>query len=403
MFPIRPLEWAWVGVVVAGALAWTGPRGGSTDEEDASAAAHSAPVATEGAVRATPGLRYPEEYSAGIFRWETAPDWVITDVLFGVRDGNLVFAKNTAIPPGYEPKVHDNIDSVDWIVTDTMDLPAPVSMKLNDAELVTVSSLSFTLTPQGEVQLASLSGVLPGNIPFDHVYGGGSNPGPGGSAENGACGNPTVLGTCTDFCIGTCKFDQPDRDPCDCPGGVFDWCTDGTAMIVCPNGTCTRTCIFTNQGCGCFVCNTSIQVSQYCTAKTNSLACTPIMHWSGAPMANMSTGFVVSADMVLNNVFGVLIYSPNGPAFTPFQGGFLCLASPISRTGGQNSGGTPLPPASDCSGSFKVQFNQVIASGQNPGLVPGAPVALQYWSRDPGDPFGSSLTDAIYGHIAVCQ
>jgi hypothetical protein len=403
MFSIRPLEWAWVGLVAAGTLAWTGARDGSTSG-DANAAARSSLGATDSPPRATPGLRYPEEYSAGIFRWETAPDWIITDVLFGVRDGNLVFAKYTAIPPGYEPKVHDNTDNVDWILWDTMDLPVPVQMKLNDAELIMVSSLSFTLTPKGEVQLASLSGVLPGNVPFEHVYGGGSNPGPVGG-ENGACGNPTVLGTCTDFCIGTCKFDQPDRDPCDCPGGVLDWCWDGTAMIVCPNGTCSRTCIFTNQGCGCFVCNTSVQVSKYCTGKTNSMGCIPDMHWSGAPMANMTTGFVVSADGVLNNVFGVLIYSANGPAFSPFQGGILCLASPVSRTGGQNSGGSPLPPASNCSGNFKIQFNQVIASGVNPALVPGAAVALQYWSRDPADPagFGSSLTDAIYGHIAVCQ
>jgi hypothetical protein len=400
MFSIRPLEWAWLGLVAAGTLAWTGAGDGSTSG-DASAAARSSPGATDSPPRATPGLRYPEEYSAGIFRWETAPDWIITDVLFGVRDGNLVFAKYTAIPTGYEPRVHENIDTVDFVITDTMDLPFPVRAKVHQgADEVWITSMNFALTPTGEVRLASLSGVLPGGIAFEQTYRGG---GPEGSAENGACSFPYVIGTCTDFCIGTCKFDQPDRDPCDCPGGVLDWCTDGTAQIECMQGTCSRTCVFTNLGCGCVVCNMSLQVIKYCSAKINSLGCTPDMHWSGAPMANMTDGFVVSADNVLNNVFGVLIYSPNGPAFTPFQGGLLCLASPISRTGGQSSGGSPLPPASNCSGNFKVQFNQVIASGQNPLLVPGAPVALQYWSRDPGDPFGSSLTDAIYGHIAVCQ
>ena len=40
-------------------------------------------------------------------------------------------------------------------------------------------------------------------------------------------------------------------------------------------------------------------------------------------------------------------------------------------------------------------LNAYIASGADPALVAGATVWLQAWSRDPSDPFGDSLSNAL--------
>ncbi len=399
MLVLRSSAFVCVGLLAAFALARSSPPGEPVPVD--SAMAMAAPVAKPtGESATTPGLRYPEEYSSGIFRWESAPDWVITDVLFGVHDGGLVFAKYTAIPPGQVPKVHDHLASVDAIVLDTLHLSTPVRMKVGGFEAeALISGFSFMIDELGVVRFSSLRGVHPDGTPFDASFASrGTNS--GAAPENGACDPPTVVGTCNGtFCSGVCVADIPDRDPCDCfGGGAFNFCTDGTAQIVCPVGTCTRVCIFANAGgCGCFVCGGVGQVAVYCTAKKNSLSCIPEIHWSGGPMVSVPVGFTVSADLVLNNVFGILIYNKAGPAAIPFQGAFLCLQPPVTRTQAQNSLGNNLPPGSDCSGNFKLQFNQVIASGMDPGLVAGAVVCLQYWYRDPFDPtgFGSGLSDAI--------
>jgi hypothetical protein len=60
-----------------------------------------------------------------------------------------------------------------------------------------------------------------------------------------------------------------------------------------------------------------------------------------------------------------------------------------------NSGG-----ATPCGGTYALDFNAWIASGADPALVPGATVCGQYWSRDPMDAFGTSLTNAI--QFSIC-
>ncbi len=40
-------------------------------------------------------------------------------------------------------------------------------------------------------------------------------------------------------------------------------------------------------------------------------------------------------------------------------------------------------------------MNVHIASGADPGLIAGASVWIQHWSRDPVDPFGNSPSDAV--------
>ena len=136
-------------------------------------------------------------------------------------------------------------------------------------------------------------------------------------------------------------------------------------------------------------------VEIYCTAKPNSLGCTPTIGFSGYPSMSDPKPFYITADYVINNKNGLLFYG-YAPAATPFHGGFLCVQPPmIKRTPVQNSGGNP--PPNDCSGTFAVDMNAWIQSGADPNLVLGQFVGCQYWSRDPQDPagFGDSLTDAV--------
>jgi hypothetical protein len=133
----------------------------------------------------------------------------------------------------------------------------------------------------------------------------------------------------------------------------------------------------------------------YCVAKVNSLGCTPSIGFTGSPSATTGSGFVVSASQVINNKSGLLFYGTTGPASTPFQGGTLCVATPIRRTGAVNSGGNP--PPNDCSGVYSIDMN---AFAQSPGpptphpalTVPGTQVNCQFWGRDPGFPAPNNTT-----------
>ena len=125
----------------------------------------------------------------------------------------------------------------------------------------------------------------------------------------------------------------------------------------------------------------------YCSAKTNSIGCVPSIGWIGTPSANAGSGFLVRATTVINNKNGLLFYGVNGRAALPFQGGTLCVNTPIRRTGALNSGGNP--PPNDCSGAFVIDMNAFAVSPgppvPHPALtVPGTVVDCQSWGRDPG-------------------
>ena len=134
----------------------------------------------------------------------------------------------------------------------------------------------------------------------------------------------------------------------------------------------------------------------YCTAKASSLGCTPSIAAAGTPSASLAAPFVISAADVVSQQMGVLFYG-SAAATIPFQGGTLCVQAPIVRTAVQGSGGGG--PPSDCSGTYGLDFNAVIQGGA-PGLAVGAQVFAQYWFRDPGDSFGTGLTDAV--SFTVC-
>jgi len=136
----------------------------------------------------------------------------------------------------------------------------------------------------------------------------------------------------------------------------------------------------------------------YCTPKINSLSCTPAIGWYGVPSASAAEGFQVVARNLRNQKAGVMLYSRAGRAALPFQGGTLCVAAPVQRAAVETSGGAPA--GDDCSGGYTLDFNRLIASGIDPALVAGVQVNAQFWSRDPGAPSDSGLTDALEFVIA---
>lgn len=140
---------------------------------------------------------------------------------------------------------------------------------------------------------------------------------------------------------------------------------------------------------------------QYCTAKVNSLSCQPTLHAEGVSSASASSGFVVISTNVLNQKPGLLLYGNTGQNNTPFGGGFLCVANPISRSLGVNSGGSSTPPV-DCTGVYSIDVNSFAAGllGGNPKpflLAAGTTVNCQFWGRDPGfaPPNNSTLTEGL--------
>jgi lectin-like protein len=143
------------------------------------------------------------------------------------------------------------------------------------------------------------------------------------------------------------------------------------------------------------------QVTIYCTAKVNSLGCTPTIGATGAPSASSGSGFTVTAANVRNNKNGLLFYGVSGRAAIPFQGGYLCVKSPVKRTVGTNSGGTPAP-ANDCSGLYSIDMNTFAVGGLGGSplaalTVQGTVVDCQWWGRDPGfaAPNNTTLSDAL--------
>ncbi len=142
-------------------------------------------------------------------------------------------------------------------------------------------------------------------------------------------------------------------------------------------------------------------IAIHCTAKVNSLGCTPAIAATGLPSASATSGFAVQCANVRNNRPGMLIYSTTGRAAIPFQGGTLCIAAPIKRTPMVNAGGNPAP-ADDCSGVYSLDMNAfaagLLGGSPLPELrMPGTVINCQWWGRDAGfaPPNNTTLSNGL--------
>jgi len=136
--------------------------------------------------------------------------------------------------------------------------------------------------------------------------------------------------------------------------------------------------------------------SVYCTAKTTSSGCVPSVSASGTPSASAASGFTLLASQVEAKNFGIFFFGTSGPASTPFQGGFLCVQSPVTRVAPQAAGGSAA-----CSGSYSLDFNAWLAANRPDLRAPGESFYVQCWFRDPPDPVsGTGLTDAAWFVLA---
>jgi len=138
----------------------------------------------------------------------------------------------------------------------------------------------------------------------------------------------------------------------------------------------------------------------YCSAKVNSLGCTPSLAWHGSSSAAASGGFTLSSGRARNREVGLLLHSTSGRSEVRFSGGVLCVRAPIDRSIALYSGGSQT--GDDCSGVFSIDMNAFAAGalGGTPSAslsLVGSAVTAQFWGRDPGfaAPRDTSLSAGI--------
>lgn len=131
----------------------------------------------------------------------------------------------------------------------------------------------------------------------------------------------------------------------------------------------------------------------YCTAKMNSIYCTPTITYSGWPTLSGADDFHVGALQILNHRSSKLVWS-HAPNSAPFHGGTLCVMPPAARTTVLDSGGTPLPVWT-CSGQYWYHFSAAYLASK--GVSAGDTIYVQFSGRDPGPapPYNHSLSAGL--------
>jgi len=131
--------------------------------------------------------------------------------------------------------------------------------------------------------------------------------------------------------------------------------------------------------------------SIYCTPKTNSVGCRPLMSYAGTGSISGPDDLVLTTTSLRNNVWGSYAWS-TGVNNAPFNGGTLCLQIPAKRTTVISSGGGATTHL-DCSGSYTWFFSHAYL--QTNGAVPGQTIYCQYFGRDQGSGAPMTLSNAV--------
>jgi hypothetical protein len=124
-----------------------------------------------------------------------------------------------------------------------------------------------------------------------------------------------------------------------------------------------------------------VDAANYCTAKPNSLGCSPSIGAHGYASVSASEGLDVWGSNALNNTSGLLLFGASGRNTLPWHGGTLCVKPPLVRTALRSSGGDPWP-AQNCSGRWLLDLNAALST--LPTFAAGTTLDLQWFGRDPG-------------------
>ena len=140
---------------------------------------------------------------------------------------------------------------------------------------------------------------------------------------------------------------------------------------------------------------TGIPWEVYCTGKRNSQGCVPFLMASGRPDASSQSGFLVAANDVVQNKFGLTFWG-NAPNNLAFHDGILCVHPPLRRVGPPILSGSGFPDCHGGTNAGQLVFDYNAIALQAPTIGLGSTIYAQVWFRDPNvDPFGDGLTDAI--------
>ncbi len=137
----------------------------------------------------------------------------------------------------------------------------------------------------------------------------------------------------------------------------------------------------------------------YCVGKTNSLGCVPFVTWTGFASTSAPQAFALTANDVLPNEAGILVYGFQAGNLN-FHGGKLCVKAPLQRYLPVKTAKSNGPPP--CSGTLTRNFNSRIQSGVDAMLTAGQTTYVQWRLRDAADPagFGDSLSNGASFLIA---
>ncbi len=129
----------------------------------------------------------------------------------------------------------------------------------------------------------------------------------------------------------------------------------------------------------------------YCQGTQGASGCAPVISFQGQPSASAGSGFLLCGDQLVGGQTALVLYSTSGSEAHRLLGGYLCMELPARRASQLPTNGASMA----CDGSIAFDMNAWIASGTDPLLVAGAAGYSQVWCRDPADPFGGVLSDAV--------